>query len=98
MSKLAISAESEEDRYDTETRVICYKCNIQSVDKASGRLQNVIDGVMNALTFSRQEEVKAWEQEFVPCEHILCLQQQEGPKDVSQGMLFWPFLRLVHDG
>jgi ubiquitin carboxyl-terminal hydrolase 5/13 len=59
------------------------------VDKASGKLRDVITGVMKALTFSRQEEVKAWEQEFVPCEHTLCLQQQEGPRDVSQGM--FPF-------
>src|SRR5438876_675900 len=32
---------------------------------------------MNALTFARQEEVKAWEQEFTPCEHTLCLEQEE---------------------
>ncbi|KAK2762831.1 hypothetical protein FQN54_001006 [Arachnomyces sp. PD_36] len=86
MSKLAISAESEEDRYDTETTVICYNCNVQNVDKASGKLPEVIDGVMKAMTFSRQEEVKAWEQEFVPCEHTLCLEQKQGPKDVSQDL------------
>lgn len=85
MSKLAISAESEEDRYDTETSVICYSCNVQDVDKGAGKLRDVIDGVMKALTFSRQEEVKAWEQEFVPCEHTLCLEQKQGPRDVSQG-------------
>lgn len=45
----------------------------------------VIDGVMKAMTFARQEEVKAWEQEFVPCEHTLCLQQQEGSQIASQG-------------
>lgn len=87
MSKLAISAESEEDKYDTETTVICYSCNIQDVDKTFGKLPGVVDGVMKALTFARQEEVKAWEQEFVPCEHTLCLEQKQGPKNVTQGMI-----------
>lgn len=32
---------------------------------------------MKALSFSKREEVKAWEQEFIPCEHTLCLVQQD---------------------
>lgn len=85
MSKLAISAETEEDQYDTETKVVCYSCDFQDVDKASGKLPDVINGVMKALTFSRKEEVKAWEQEFVPCEHTRGLEQKQEPRDVSQG-------------
>lgn len=88
MSKLAIAAETEEDRYDTTTKVICYACQEEDVDKSTGRLPAVIEGVMKALTFSKREEVKAWEQEFVPCEHTLCLVQQESkriePKDLTQ--------------
>lgn len=75
MSKLAIEPETDEDRYDTATRVVCYGCQDDNVDKSAGRLPELIDGVMKALTFSRQEEVKAWEQEFIPCEHTLCLEQ-----------------------
>lgn len=75
MSKLAIAAETDEDRYDTTTRVICYLCGEDDVDKTSGRLATAIEGVFNAMTFSKREEVKAWEQEFVPCEHTLCLNQ-----------------------
>jgi ubiquitin carboxyl-terminal hydrolase 5/13 len=55
------------------------------VDKTSGNLPSVIDGVMNAMTFSKREEVKAWEQEFVPCEHTLCLVQQEIENADSKG-------------
>ena len=40
---------------------------------------------MNAMTFSKREEVKAWEQEFVPCEHTLCLVQQEIEDADSKG-------------
>ena len=55
------------------------------MDKASGKLPGVIEGVMRALTFSRQEEVKAWEQEFVSCEHIFGLEQQQSATVNSQG-------------
>lgn len=40
---------------------------------------------MKALTFSKREEVKAWEQEFVPCEHTLCLVQDSPRQIESQG-------------
>ncbi|KAL1979673.1 hypothetical protein VTN96DRAFT_5385 [Rasamsonia emersonii] len=88
MSKLAIAAETEEDRYDTTTRVLCYSCREDNIDKSMGKLPVVIDGVMKALTFSKREEIKAWEQEFVPCEHTLCLTQQDRkeivPSDLGQ--------------
>ena len=87
MSKLAIAAETEDDRYDTKTDVRCYECNVQDVDPTSGRLPAVIDGVLKANTFARQAEVKAWEQELTPCEHTLCLEQDIGRKIDSQGKL-----------
>lgn len=86
MSKLAIAAETEEDRYDTKTQVNCYACQIENVDEAHTKLQAVIDGVMKAMTFARQEEVKAWEQEFTACEHTLCLEQQFSNHVASQDL------------
>ncbi|KAJ5355776.1 Ubiquitinyl hydrolase [Penicillium concentricum] len=83
ISKLSIAAETEEDRYDIATSVVCYSCSQNNVDKASGKLPVVIAGVMNAMTFSKKEEVKAWEQEFVPCEHTLCLVQQDNTQATS---------------
>ncbi|XRM37833.1 ubiquitin C-terminal hydrolase Ubp14 [Aspergillus tubingensis] len=75
ISKLAIAAETDEDRYDTKTRVVCYPCRQSDLDASRGRLPAVIDGVMKAMTFSKREEVKAWEQEFIPCEHTINLIQ-----------------------
>ena len=75
MTKLAIAAETEADRYDITTRVDCFDCNVQDVEKTAGKLPNIVDGIMNANTFAKQEEVKAWEQEITPCEHTLCLEQ-----------------------
>ncbi|KAJ5750798.1 hypothetical protein N7533_007826 [Penicillium manginii] len=88
ISKLAIAAETEADRYDIVTSVICYSCADNNVDKTCGNLLATVEGVMNAMTFSKKEEVKAWEQEFVPCEHTLYLVQHEienaESKDSSQ--------------
>ncbi|KAL4785838.1 hypothetical protein BJX76DRAFT_323308 [Aspergillus varians] len=82
ISKLAINAETEEDCYDTSTRVICYSCDKDNVDDSSDKIQSVIRGVMTAITFSKREEIKAWEQEFIPCEHTVGLVQQK-PKQIE---------------
>lgn len=74
MSKLSIAAETEEDRYDTHTTVKCLECNVE-LDKSNEKLAPVVEGILKANTFSRKEEVKAWEQELTSCEHILMLQQ-----------------------
>jgi ubiquitin carboxyl-terminal hydrolase 5/13 len=86
ISKVAIAAETEADRYDYHTSVRCYECNVDDVDKNAGKIAAVVDGIMKANTFSRQEEVKAWEQEFTTCEHILTLQQETPKKIESQDL------------
>jgi ubiquitin carboxyl-terminal hydrolase 5/13 len=70
-------AETEEDHYDTATTVICYECQVENSGDLGDRLSTVVEGVMKALSFSKREEVKAWEQEFIPCEHTLYLVQQD---------------------
>lgn len=85
MSKLAIAAETEEDRYDTSLSAKCLECD-KELDISNPKLAPVIDGVMKANTFSRKEEVKAWEQELTTCEHILMLQQGD-PRQIEQSTL-----------
>ncbi|KAF7920396.1 uncharacterized protein EAE98_009089 [Botrytis deweyae] len=86
MSRLAIAAETEADRFEYHTKVRCHECAVDDVDKSSGKLPAVVDGVMKANTFSRKEEVKAWEQEFTSCEHILTLQQESARQIQSQDL------------
>lgn len=86
MSKLAIAAETEDDRYDTKTSVKCYECGLEDMDRKNGKLQGVVDGIIKASTYARQAEVKAWEQEFSPCEHTLCLEQEAAREIESQGV------------
>lgn len=85
MSKLAIAAETEADRYDTALSARCMDCNVE-IETQNPKLAPVIDGVMKANTFSRKEEVKAWEQELTGCEHILLMAQAESRK-IEQGDL-----------
>ncbi|KAI9783468.1 MAG: hypothetical protein M1816_001350 [Peltula sp. TS41687] len=75
ISKLSIAAETEEDRYEISTKVICYGCNQDQVETSSDKLSQVVDEVLKAATFARREEVKAWEQEHQPCDHTVFLQQ-----------------------
>ncbi|KAF8245229.1 ubiquitinyl hydrolase [Wilcoxina mikolae CBS 423.85] len=86
MSKLAIAAETESDRYDTHTAVFCYDCGGKEIERTTGNLPEVIDGVMSAMTFARQTEVQAWEQEINPCEHTLCLEQSDAKQLESQNL------------
>ncbi|KAI0146199.1 ubiquitin carboxyl-terminal hydrolase 14 [Xylariaceae sp. FL1272] len=76
MTKLAIAAETDADRHHYTTTVKCHEC-ATDLDKANPKLAPVVDGILKANAFSRQEEVKAWEQEMSTCEHILMLQQHE---------------------
>ncbi|KAI1879246.1 hypothetical protein JX265_002200 [Neoarthrinium moseri] len=76
MTKLAIAAETDADRYDVHTSAKCLECNVD-LDLFDPKIAPIVDGIMKANTFSRQEEVKAWEQELTSCEHILLLQQHE---------------------
>lgn len=85
MSKLSIAAETEEDRYDTTLTVKCLECETE-LDRTNPKLAPMVDGIMKANTFSRKEEVKAWEQELTSCKHILLLQQQPSRK-IEQGAL-----------
>jgi ubiquitin carboxyl-terminal hydrolase 5/13 len=84
ITKLSIAAETETDRYDTTTQVKCYECGVDDVDTTSGKLAELVDAVLKANTFARQEEVKAWEQELTACEHTLCLEQEVARQIESQ--------------
>ncbi|KAK4151610.1 hypothetical protein C8A00DRAFT_35758 [Chaetomidium leptoderma] len=86
MSKLAIAAETEADRYDTTLRVKCLDCGLDDIDKADPAIAAAVEGIMNANTFSRNEEVKAWEQELTSCEHILMMQQAPPRQIESQNL------------
>lgn len=75
MTKVAIAAESDTDKYEYKTVVRCQVCATEFPSDAL-ELSAVVDGVMCALSSAQQSEVKAWEQEMTACEHTLTLQQE----------------------
>jgi len=86
LKKLAIAAETEADRYETTLTVKCLECGIANLDKSNPTIAEAVDGVMAANTFSRKEEIKAWELELTTCEHIITLQQGEPRQIESQDL------------
>ncbi|PWN21423.1 ubiquitinyl hydrolase [Microstroma glucosiphilum] len=80
--KLAISAETEEDLYEWETKPKCLACDPDAGGKELPRtekLESVISAMMKSLSSSQQSEVKAWEEEIVPCNHTRELKQLGEP-------------------
>ncbi|WVR09107.1 hypothetical protein IAU60_006169 [Kwoniella sp. DSM 27419] len=78
MKKLAISAPKDEDLYNYSTSLRCFKClNAgEQVHSDEPQITAVVTGIMNAMSSAQQSEVKAWEEEILPCEHTLTLQQE----------------------
>ncbi|KAK3638617.1 ubiquitin C-terminal hydrolase Ubp14 [Elasticomyces elasticus] len=85
ISKLAIQAETEEERYDVQTSIHCFECGVSDLE-ASGAVGETVAGILRANTFAKSEEVKAWEQEMTACEHTLCLEQTT-PRTIPSGSL-----------
>lgn len=78
--KLAIAEDREEDKYEYVTVIKCWKCDPQGGAELPGltadtEIQDLIAGVMQSVSSARQSEIKAWEEEILPCEHTLSLQQ-----------------------
>lgn len=80
--KLAIAAESDADKYDYRTVPRCLACDPSGTGKElplTDKLDEVIRGIMTAMSSAQQSEVKAWEEEIVPCQHTRELVQPGEP-------------------
>ena len=82
MTKLAIVEEREEDKYEFilalrwyQEPVLLSPADTAAITAAEPRIKALVDGVMHSLSSARQEAVKAWEEELLPCEHTLTLTQ-----------------------
>ncbi|KAA1476327.1 ubiquitin carboxyl-terminal hydrolase 14 [Dentipellis sp. KUC8613] len=80
MTKLAIVEDREEDKYEFVTVLKDWKANPQTgaelpLATSEPAVKALVDGVMNSMSSARQSEVKAWEEEILPCEHTLTLEQ-----------------------
>jgi len=93
MTKLAIMEERDEDKYDYITSIRCYKCNHDGVTvpesevNEHARLASLMKEVMQTQSSARKSEVQAWEEEILPCEHTLTLQQVQLSKEGLQKVI-----------
>ncbi|KAL4263101.1 Ubiquitin carboxyl-terminal hydrolase [Pleurotus pulmonarius] len=80
MKKLAIVEVREEEKYDYTLAIRCWKCDPnKGVEYPSAlsdpKIKTLADSIMQSMSSARQSEVKAWEEEILPCEHTLTLEQ-----------------------
>ncbi|KAJ4482457.1 hypothetical protein J3R30DRAFT_3656495 [Lentinula aciculospora] len=75
MTKLAILEERDVEKYDYYTSVRCWACDTFIGKDDSPKIPSMISSVLTSPSSARQSEVKAWEEEILPCEHTLTLDQ-----------------------
>lgn len=86
MAKLMITDTPEDSNYNTTTLVYCAFCDTSyGVDQVPVDLQTAITAVLSSNSSARDNEIKAWEQEIVPCAHSLEIEQvSEGTPDLTK--------------
>ena len=80
--KVQIVEEKESDLFDTQLTLHCLECRLDL--PSSQDSQHIIDKIVNATSAKQKSDIKAWEEEILPCEHTLCLEQQPSIMDPAQ--------------
>lgn len=81
MTKLAIVEERDDDKYEHRTLLKCWECDpkngleLPEATLLDPHVKALSEGLMQSLSSARQSEVKAWEEEILPCEQTLTLEQ-----------------------
>lgn len=76
MTKLAVSAETDADRFDYEYTPRCYACAPEGrVIACTPAIDAAIAGIVAASSAAHESDVQAWEEDIVPCQHTESLVQ-----------------------
>ncbi|GJN88584.1 hypothetical protein Rhopal_001550-T1 [Rhodotorula paludigena] len=92
VKKLAIREElPEEDKYNFHTQVRMYdgergSASYVVVDEVDDKLNGLVAAVLSSMSSAQKSEVKAWEEEIVPCAHTRELVQPEQKKLEPSGL------------
>ncbi|BGP37934.1 ubiquitin C-terminal hydrolase Ubp14 [Rhodotorula kratochvilovae] len=92
IKKLAIREEQpEEDKFDFYTQVRMYDGDRSTakyvvVDEVDDKLNGLVAAVLSSMSSAQKSEVKAWEEEIVPCSHTRELVQPEPKKLEPAGL------------
>ncbi|WVW79276.1 hypothetical protein I302_101243 [Kwoniella bestiolae CBS 10118] len=78
MKKLAISGPKDEEIYDVSYTLLCFSCSPvgRAIHYDDPKVKAVLEGIKEALSSAQRSEVEAWEEEILPCEHTLTLEQE----------------------
>lgn len=78
ITKLAIGIEGgiamDTDKVKTEVEVRCWGCDL-NLNGHHDKLNAVIHELMHAPSASEQEELRAWQEDILPCEHCYSISQ-----------------------
>ncbi|GME66608.1 unnamed protein product [[Candida] boidinii] len=72
-AKLEVKDEIESDLFDIKTAIYCSEINksieFPSNEQIPAKLRQVAESILSSTSNEKREEIKAWEQEIVPCHH-----------------------------
>ncbi|KAG7720627.1 hypothetical protein KL949_001885 [Ogataea haglerorum] len=79
MVKLEIKEQTEDELFETKTQIYCAEID-QTVDYPSEGIPSQIAtcaaAILKATSSGKKQEIKAWEQEIVPCQHAFDIEQK----------------------
>lgn len=85
MAKLEIKESKEEEVYDIKYHIYCSIDNqLFKLEEVPEKYQQLSESIIKTNSSSRQEEIKAWEQEILPCEHSIEIEQFKSEIDLTK--------------
>lgn len=78
--KLAVSAETEADLFETVTTAK----DLSGGSTDSPEWQQEIDRILAAESYAKRQEIQAWELDIKPCKHVAALDQDDGARLTSE--------------
>lgn len=85
IAKLEIKESLESDNFDVFNTIYCVACDATfDIDSTPSPVQAIAKDVLASNSSARNDEIKAWEQEIVPCEHSVDLQQTANRPDLTR--------------
>ncbi|WFD34367.1 ubiquitinyl hydrolase 1 [Malassezia cuniculi] len=76
LTKLAVTAETDADRFDYKYTPRCYACSPSGTEiESTPEIEKAVAGIIDASSAAHASEVQAWEEDIVPCQHTESLVQ-----------------------
>lgn len=84
LTKLAVTAETDADRFEYRYAPKCYACGGREIASPPA-IDAAVAGIAAASSTSHASDVQAWEEDIVPCAHTERLEQPGEPAPLALG-------------